>query len=149
MGTPPHGLSRVASPTLLALLLTVGAFACTTNRRTDLDASSVDVGTEVGPLDVANSDGAGMNCQDIRVCIAVGQSLDVCVGRGTPAAQDTFNKLLTCLMQKPAPSCTGSDLSCYCPEECYADGYCLDETAACLDSSGGTKDGVCDSYCTP
>ena len=147
MGTPPHGLPRAASPALLVILLMLGAFACTTNRRTDMDASSVDMGTEVGPLDVADSDGTGTTCQGIRICIAAGQSLEVCVGRGTPAAQETFNKLLTCLMQKPAPNCTGSDMGCVCPEECYADGFCLDETAACLDTSGATVDGVCDQYC--
>jgi len=146
MRTPPHGPARTAA---LALLLSLGAFACTTNRRTDLDASPLDLGTEVGSLDAADSDGAGTTCQGIRICIAAGQSLDVCVGRGTPAAQDTFNKLLGCLMQKPAPGCTGSDMGCICPEECYADGYCLDETAACLETSGATADGVCMSYCIP
>ena len=144
MATSSTSLHRVAA---LALLLSLGAFACTANRRTDMDASPMDLGTEVGPLDVADNDATGTTCQGIRICIAAGQSLDVCVGRGTPAAQDTFNDLLTCLMQKPAPSCTGSDPSCTCPEECYADGLCLDETAACLDASGATADGVCDQYC--
>lgn len=123
--------------------------ACTTNRRTDMDASSVDMGMEAGPVDVADNDATATTCQGIRTCVAAGQSLDVCVARGTPAAQDTFNRLLSCLRQQPTPGCTGTDPACVCPEECYADGLCLNETAACLDTSGATTDGVCDQYCSP
>lgn len=144
MRTFPTGL-RLLVLTALASSLLSGA--CTTNRRTDMDGSSVDVGMEAGPVDVADNDAAGTTCQGIRICIAAGQSLDVCTARGTPAAQDTFGKLLTCVQRQPAPGCTGTDLSCLCPEECYADGLCLDETAACLDTSGATADGVCDQYC--
>lgn len=148
MRTSPKGWLRVRA-SLLLLALAVSALACTTSRRTDMDGSSVDLGMETGSLDVADNDATGTTCQGIRICIAAGQSLDVCVSRGTPAAQDTFNKLLTCLQQKPSPGCTGSDPPCTCPEECYADGYCLDETAACVEASGATADGVCDQYCVP
>jgi len=144
MPTSPKGLLR-----MVALMLLAGSFAsgaCTTSRRTDMDGSSVDLGMEAGPLDVADNDAVGTTCQGIRICIAAGQSLDVCMARGTPAAQDTFGRLLTCLKQQPAPGCTGTDPACLCPEECYADGLCLDETAACLDTSGATSDGVCDQY---
>ena len=147
MRTSATGLLRLLAPVLL--LAGLAASACTTNRRTDMDASSVDQGMETGPVAVADNDAAGTTCQGIRICIAAGQSLDVCLTRGTPAAQDTFNKLLTCLRQQPAPGCTGTDPACLCPEECYADGLCVDETADCLDTSAATADGVCDQYCAP
>jgi len=139
------GLRRLLGPAVLVACF--ASSACTTSRRTDMDASSVDLGMEAGPVDVADNDATGATCQGIRICIAAGQSLDVCMSRGTPAAQDTFGKLLTCLRQQPAPGCTGTDPACLCPEECYADGLCLDETAACVDTSGATADGVCDQYC--
>ena len=141
MRTSRTGLPRLLPVALLALA------ACTTNRRTDMDASSADVALDTAAVDVGDNDATGTNCQAIRFCIFGGQSLDVCVARGTLAAQDTFNKLLTCLRRQPMPACTGTDTSCTCPEECYADGLCLDETAACLDSSGATADGVCEQYC--
>ena len=125
----------------VALLLALGAGACAGSGPTASDAA-----TEGGASDSGDA-AAGTTCQGIRICIAVGEALDVCVSRGTPAAQATFNELLTCLRQQPAPGCTGADPSCTCPEECYADGYCLDQTAACLDASGATVDGVCEQYC--
>ena len=140
-----NGLLRLVAPA--ELMAGLASAACTTNRRTDMDASSVDLGMEAGPVDVADNDAMGTTCQGIRICVAAGQSLDVCMARGTPAAQDTFGQLLTCLQRQPAPGCSGTDPACLCPEECYADGLCLDETAACLDTSGATADGVCDQYC--
>jgi hypothetical protein len=71
----------------------------------------------------------------------------VCIARGTPAAQATFNVLLGCLMMQPSPGCSGTDPGCTCPEECLADGFCLDETAACLDAAPGEHDGVCEGRC--
>jgi len=141
MATPPHGPALAG-----ALALALAAAACTSNRRTDMDGA-VDLATEAGPSDGSESDAGTMTCQSIRICIATGEPLDICVKRGSPAAQDTFNQLLACLMAQPTPGCTGTDSACICPEECYADGLCLDETAACLDMSGATVDGVCDQYC--
>jgi hypothetical protein len=126
---------------LAMLTVAVGLAACGSGGGPHGDAGS-DAGDVGGDAVVA-----GMSCQDIRVCLAVGQALEVCVGRGTAAAQATFNSLLTCLRAQPAPGCTGTDPGCTCPEECYADGLCLDETAACLDMSAATVDGVCDQYC--
>ena len=138
--------TRAAAPSFAVALALLVAGACTANRRTDLDGGP-DAPVEGGPSDTVDNDAAGTTCQGIRICIAAGQALDVCVARGAPADQQTFNKLLTCLMAQPMPGCTGMDPACTCPEECYADGLCLDETADCLDTSGATADGVCDQYC--
>ncbi|HEY4188118.1 MAG TPA: hypothetical protein VGP07_23785 [Polyangia bacterium] len=127
---------RAVLARLVVVAGAVGLMACGSGSRADGGAD--------GGGDVAV---AGSSCQDIRVCLVVGQALDVCVARGTTAAQATFNGLLTCLRAQPMPGCTGTDPGCTCPEECYADGLCLDETAACLDMSAATVDGVCDQYC--
>jgi hypothetical protein len=104
-----------------------------------------DGGDEAGDADA--TDASALSCQAIRLCVADGQGLELCMARGTPAAQTTFAALLTCVMAQPTPACTGTDLGCTCPEECYADGLCLDQAAACVDASGATADLVCQTFC--
>lgn len=140
MATPPHGRSFAGA----ALALAVTLAACSSSRRSDLDGAT-DLAVEGGPSDGTQGDAAGTTCQDIRICVALGGSLDTCVKRGTPAAQETFNTLLSCLTNQPTPGCMGTEPQCICPEECYGNGLCLDETGACLDMSGITDDAVCNT----
>jgi hypothetical protein len=101
---------------------------------------------------------APLSCQDIRICVTQCTDttcLAACVARGTTEGQTAFNDLQTCLATldtRPTPTapCSGVVPSCYCPEECYADGYCLDQVAACLAASPGTlSDMVCSGVCAP
>jgi hypothetical protein len=136
----------------LASAVAVGVLApsCGSAARHDVADVGIDAaGAADGGDDAAGgaAGASGASCQAIRLCIAAGQALDVCQARGTDAAQATFNALLTCLRTQPTPPCTGTDMGCTCREECYADGLCLDETSACVASSGATADGVCVQYC--
>ena len=118
--------------------------SCGTAARHEVADVGIDAaGAADGGDDAAGGAGgaAVASCQAIRLCIAAGQALDVCLARGTDAAQAAFNALLTCLRTQPTPPCAGTDMSCTCREECYADGLCLDETSACVASSGATAAG--------
>jgi hypothetical protein len=130
----------------------VGAPACSSSGRspaTDaIDAADAADSADAAAVDAADdsdsSTSQALSCQGIRLCMAAGSTAETCAMRATTLAQSTFQALLDCLNMH----CAGLATACVCQEECLQpDGYCLDETEACLAASGSNVDAICDQYC--
>jgi hypothetical protein len=90
---------------------------------------------------------AGLNCQQIRMCVFSAPCADdacvqACAARGTADAQAAFEMLRACT----AKACqTIGDVNCACGEQCQAGGTCLHEADVCLGTAA--VDDICDSLC--
>lgn len=148
---------------LAACLAVLVAGACSSNSKPGADAAGA---TEVGPdtagddggPDTAGDDGGpdgspsdatevgatALTCQGIRLCWTGGGNSTDCASRGTPDGKAAFQTLFDCLMSH----CSDLVASCICREACQQpDGYCLDQTDACLAASGTSVDAVCGQFC--
>src|SRR5438128_7411647 len=85
-----------------------------------------------------------LNCQGIRLCLAAGGTATDCSARGTAEGRAAFQTLFGCLMAH----CSDQSAACFCREACQQpDGYCLDETDACVAASSTDVDAVCGQFC--
>jgi hypothetical protein len=89
---------------------------------------------------------AGSTCQQIRECVfqtpcADAACVATCAGKGSAAAQTTFEALRACT----AMVCAVNDVNCACGEQCFGDGACLTQVDACL--AGIKADPICDTLC--
>ena len=95
-------------------------------------------------MDAGPDAASPLNCQQIRVCLAAGGTATDCAARGTAEGRAAFQTLFDCL----TTHCSDQSASCFCLEACQQpDGYCLDQTDACLAASGMPADAVCGQFC--
>ena len=107
------------------------AMACSSN-----SGSSGDGGSDA-PV-------AALDCQGIRLCLAKGGTAADCAARGTPEGRAAFQTLFECL----TAHCSDQSAACFCEEACHQpDGYCLDQTDACVAASKTDTDAVCGTFC--
>ena len=120
-------------------LAMIGGSACSSSSKPAQDAG-VDLPVEAGTDGTAPA----LDCQQIRVCMARGGTAADCAARGTAEAQAAFQTLLDCL----TANCAEQSAACFCREACQQpDGYCLDQTDACVAASKTDVDAVCGQLC--
>ena len=123
----------------VAFCLAIGGWACSSS------TTSPQHGGVDGPVE-AGDDGAApaLDCQGIRLCLSKGGTAADCAARGTAEAQAAFQPLYDCL----TTNCADLSTACFCREACQQpDGYCLDQTDACVAASKSPVDAVCGQFC--
>lgn len=106
----------------------------------DEDGGPEDLSTGVVPEIPATN----LSCNQIRICASsctTAACVDVCVKRGTAAAQGLFGDWAACV----DPMCSDpGDITCRCEASCYGGSDCESQTEAC---AGDEVDSVCDVLC--
>ena len=128
--------------------LAVAGWACSSHGPSSKDGGA-DAPAEMGAGGSAADTGAdvvapALDCQGIRLCLSAGGTATDCAARGTAEARAAFQPLFDCL----TANCPDQSAACFCREACQQpDGYCLDQTDACVAASKTDVDAVCGQFC--